>query len=226
MGPEATVDLYNHIIKLTPASSDQDHIPTLIFSNPKIPDRTASIDTNNTKLILKHLRITARILEDGGADFIVIPCNTAHWFFSDIEDEVEIPVVHMIEETAKYIVNENPGVKQVGLLATSGTLKTELYQNILKKHTILADIPDETAQNNLVMKAIYTIKSGGNTGKAETLLKKAVDTLPDSARKNVIMGCTEIPLAIKGSYKNTNLINPTEILAKTAVRMSMNQDNV
>ncbi|MCH8287136.1 aspartate/glutamate racemase family protein, partial [candidate division KSB1 bacterium] len=70
--------------------------------------------------------------------------------------------------------------------------------------------------------AIYTIKSGGNTREAEILLKKAVDTLPDSARKNVIMGCTEIPLAIKGSYKNTNMINPTEILAKTAVRMSMN----
>jgi len=224
MGPEATVDLYNHIIKLTPAVTDQDHIPTLIFSNPKIPDRSASIDSDNTKLIIKHLREGARILENGGADFIVIPCNTAHRFYRDVVDEVEIPVVHMIEETVKHIVHENNEVKEVGLLATSGTLKTDLFQDVLKKHTIVAEIPDDNTQNNMVMKAIYSIKSGGSLGEAEALLKKAIDTLPDSAKKNVIMGCTEIPLAIKGNYKNSNMINPTEILAKTAVRMSMQEE--
>ena len=221
MGPEATVDLYNHIIKLTPALKDQDHIPTLIFSNPKIPDRTASINTEKSEKIVRFLQESARILKDGGADFIVMPCNTAHNYYSEIKAAVNIPVIHMIKEAVLHLVEQYPGAKEVGLLATTGTLKSKLYQEFLRRQNIEAVIPDERVHNEFVMKAIYAIKSGKVEKNAESLLKQAISTLRKPAQEIVIMGCTEIPLALPESYNDVTLINPAKILAKIAVHKSL-----
>lgn len=222
MGPEATVDLYNHIINLTPAAKDQDHIPTLIFSNPKIPDRTASINAAESEKIIRYLQESARVLEKGNADFIVIPCNTAHKYFTEIQDVVRIPVINMIEETVNYIIEKFTDVKEVGLLGTTGTLKMKLYQEYLKRHNITAVIPDEKIQNEYVMKAIYDfIKAGKDINQAEMLLKEAIKSLKSPAQEKVIMGCTEIPLALKDSYGGVVLINPTKILAEIAVKQSL-----
>lgn len=222
MGPEATVDLYNHIINMTPASKDQDHISALIFSNPKIPDRTASITAAESEKIIQYLQESARVLAKGNADFIVIPCNTAHKYFTEIQEVVKIPVINMIEETVNYIIENLPGAREVGLLGTTGTLKTNLYQEYLKRHNITALVPDENIQNEYVMKAIYDfIKAGKDINQAENLLKEAIKSLKSPAREKVIMGCTEIPLALKKSYDGVVLINPTKILAEIAVRESM-----
>jgi aspartate racemase len=220
MGPDATVDLYRHIIELTPADNDQDHIPTLIFSNPKVPDRTESIINSDTEMIITYLRESAVILEKGGADFIVIPCNTAHSFYDDIRDAVSIPVIHLIRETVRYIIDNHPGVNEVGLLGTKGTLSSGLYQNALNEYNIKSSIPGDEIIDKYIMKGIYSIKSGKGLKEARKLLINAIDSLPDSAKKTVVMGCTEIPLAFKEPLENVNLINPTRILAENAVRMS------
>ena len=221
MGPEATIDLYNHIIRLTPAKKDQDHIPTLILSNPKVPDRTASINAEESQKILHYLQESARILENGGADFIVIPCNTAHTFHAEIQNAVGIPVIHMINETVLYLIKTYSDVREVGLLATSGTLKTKLYQDQLAHHAVKAVLPDENIQNEYVMKAIYAIKAGKDLDKSKALLMNAVKTLDTSAQRVVIMGCTEIPLALQKPARSMVLINPTKILAEIAVRKSL-----
>lgn len=220
MGPDATVDLYRHIIDLTPANSDQDHIPTLIFSNPKIPDRTASIINSDTEKIITYLRESAVILEKGGADFIVIPCNTAHMFFDEIQDAVSIPVIHMIRDTVSFIIDNHPDVNEVGLLGTRGTLSSGLYQNVLKDNNIKSSIPGDEIIDKYIMKAIYSIKSGKGLKEARNLLINAIDSLPESAKNTVVMGCTEIPLAFEEPLKDVNLINPARILAESAVRIS------
>jgi len=220
MGPDATMDLYNHIIRMTPAQQDQDHIPALIFSNPKIPDRTESIMSGKTKKIIQYLQESAHVLEKGGADFIVIPCNTAHVFYKEITKAVSIPVYHIAEETVKYITSLYRSEKYVGLLGTIGTLKTNLYQGYLQKKGITAVVPDDEIMEQYVMKAIYGIKAGRDTEEARKLLIHAVTTLPERAQNIVIMGCTEIPLAFKEPLDSTVMINPTEILAETAVRES------
>lgn len=222
MGPEATVDLYRHIIELTPAKKDQDHIPTLIFSNPKVPDRTQSIHSKNSHKIIRHLREGAQILENGGADFITIPCNTAHRFIEEIQDAVTIPVVHMIEETVSFLIRAHPKIATVGILATTGTLNSNLYQDYLCRNNIKAEIPENSIQENSVMKAIYSIKAGNNDRQCSDLLKLAIKSMSPSAQQVVIMGCTEIPLALTSPIKGTILINPTKILAKIAIAMSMN----
>ncbi|GAH53208.1 unnamed protein product, partial [marine sediment metagenome] len=99
MGPEATVDLFHKIIKFTPAKKDQDHFRIIIDNNPKIPDRTAAI-LGKGEDPLPALQETARNLEKAGVDFIIIPCNTAHYFLPQIQKSVNIPVLNMIEETA------------------------------------------------------------------------------------------------------------------------------
>jgi len=225
MGPEATVDLYNQIIKITPSTKDQDHIPTLIYSNPKIPDRTRNLLSANKdelEMIVQYLQSGARILENGGADLIVMPCNTAHKFSEDIQKAVSIPFFDMIRETVAYIVDKNPDLRKVGLLATNGTIASRLYQDHCDKNTIETVVPGKDIQDDYVMQAIYNIKSGEHTGDAKTLLLKAVHFLEKRGCKAIIMGCTEIPLALNDSYTTGNLINPTKIIAEIAVRESLN----
>jgi len=224
MGPDATIDLYNYIVRNTPAKTDQDHIPALIFSNPKIPDRTESIKTGQTDRIIKYLQESAIVLENGGADFIVIPCNTAHQFYDKIIETVSIPVLHIVDETAAYIKRNHKSVKKVGLLGTTGTLKTMLYQESLRKQGIETVQVDGEVQENMVMKAIYTyIKSGGSLLEARKLLVEAIGTLPSEVQDVVVMGCTEIPLAFKEPLENTVLVNPNLILADAAIRESIKE---
>ncbi|MBU4562061.1 amino acid racemase, partial [bacterium] len=142
MGPEATIDLFYKIIKFTPAEKDQDHLRIIIDNNPKIPDRTAAI-LGKGEDPLPALRESARNLEKAGADFIVIPCNTAHYFLSSIQKNVKIPVLNMIEEAASETQQRIPQIKKVGLLASIGTYKTEIYHQQFKKFNIEVIYPNE-----------------------------------------------------------------------------------
>jgi aspartate racemase len=135
MGPEATIDLFYKIIKFTPAEKDQDHLRIIIDNNPKIPDRTAAI-LGKGKDPLPALQETAKNLEKAGADFIIIPCNAAHYFLSSIQESVKIPILNMIKETVKETQKKNSSIKKVGLLASIGTYKTKIYHQHFKKFKI------------------------------------------------------------------------------------------
>jgi len=126
MGPQATVDLYNEIIRQTPIKEEQDHLPIIIFSNPKVPDRTKALIAGGEDP-LPHLIYSARVLEKAGADFIIIPCNTAHHYLPQMQKAVSIPILNMIAETADFIKQRYPQKKRVGLLATTGTIKVGIY---------------------------------------------------------------------------------------------------
>ncbi|AGT34197.1 hypothetical protein OCC_13515 [Thermococcus litoralis DSM 5473] len=143
MGPLATVDLFKRIVLKTPAKKDQDHPRIIIYNNPKIPDRTAYI-LGKGENPLPELIDSAKKLEKWGADFIIMPCNTAHYFADEIQKAIKIPLINMIEETASYV--EALGVKRVGILATTGTIVSGIYQKALKKRGIEALIPSEKDQ--------------------------------------------------------------------------------
>lgn len=211
MGPEATCDLFMKIIRNTPAQKDQDHLRVIIDSNPKIPDRTAYIlghGQDPRPLLIE----TAKNVEKAGASFIAIPCNTAHYFHKDIQENVSIPVLHMMDEVAKYLDGR---VKKVGILATTGTVRTGLYTKALAKVDIETVLPDEEDQR-FVMESIYYVKAA--------LLDKARDLILEQARKleaqgcdAVIAGCTEIPLILKDGDLAVEVIDATDILAKACV---------
>lgn len=143
MGPLATADLFRRIVERTPARRDQDHPRIIIYNNPKIPDRTAFILGNGPDP-RPELIASAKKLESWGADFIIMPCNTAHFFAETIQRAINIPLVSMIEETAKKI--ESMGLRKVGLLATDGTIKGMVYHRALLKRGIHIAVPNKKDQ--------------------------------------------------------------------------------
>ena len=216
MGPEATIDLFYKIIKFSPAEKDQEHLRIIIDNNPKIPDRTAAI-LGKGEDPLPALQETAQNLEKAGADFIIIPCNTAHYFLSQIQKSVRIPVLNMIEKTAKDIQQRIPQIQKVGLLASIGTYKTEIYHQQFKKLNIEVVYPDEK-DKDVVMKAIYAVKAGDLSEGVKSNILKIAQKLIDEGVKVIIAGCTEIPLILKEGDIPVPLIDPTQVLAKIAVQ--------
>ncbi len=216
MGPEATIDLFYKIIKFTPAEKDQEHLRIIIDNNPKIPDRTAAI-LGKGEDPLPALQETAQNLEKAGADFIVIPCNTAHYFLSSIQESVNILVLNMIEETAKETKKRIPQIKKVGLLASIGVYKSEIYHQRFKKFNIEVISPEEKDKEE-IMKVIYTIKAGDLSKGVKKNILKITQKLIDKGAEAIIAGCTEIPLILKEGDVSVPLIDSTQILAKAAVQ--------
>lgn len=214
MGPLATVDLFHKIVMLTEANSDNDHIHILIDNYTAIPDRTSYI-LGHGEDPKKFLIESALKLEVMGADVIIMACNTAHYFYDEIEKYIHVPFINMIEEVAKKIKKINPKIRKVGLLATEGTCITEIYDKVLNKYDIEVIKPDYTNQN-IISNLIYSIKNG----RKEYNLDDINSVLSFFRLQNidtVILGCTELPLAfetlnIKGKY-----IDPTKILAQSAI---------
>lgn len=216
MGPEATIDLFYKIIKLTPAEKDQDHLRIIIDNNPKIPDRIAAISGKGEDP-LPALQETARNLEKAGADFIIIPCNTAHYFLPSIQESVKIPILNMIEETAKETQKRIPQLQKVGLLASIGIYETEIYHQQFKKFNIVVISPEEKDKEE-VMNAIYAVKAGDLSNEVKGNIIKIAQKLIDKEAEAIITGCTEIPLILKEGDVSVPIIDPTRILAKAAVQ--------
>ncbi|MGW8959151.1 aspartate/glutamate racemase family protein [Paenibacillus sp. NPDC055715] len=211
MGPLATVDLMNKIIRLTPAQSDQDHIHMIVDNYPKIPDRTAAIMGKGNDP-LPFMKQSAKRLEDAGADLIVIACNTAHYYLQDIQETVRAPIVNMPKETAKFI--GEVGIRRVSLLATDGTLKTMLYQHSLREKGITVLEPDEITQAK-VMEGIYSVKAG-DIEKGKSLLVNTFQTMIAKGMEAIVAACTEIPI-VMSEVDGIKVIDPTYILAKKVV---------
>src|SRR5690625_2385799 len=145
MGPLATVDLYQKIIQATPARTDQEHLPVIIHADPSVPDRTEALlegGEDPTPWLIHG----AQNLANAGADFIVIPCNTAHAFRDRIQEACPVPVVDMIDESARAVREIAPVAAVAGILATSGTIAAGLYQAALDRHGLGSVVPGEGTQ--------------------------------------------------------------------------------
>ena len=126
MGPQATQVFYQRILDKTDAARDQEHLPTLIWSDTGMPDRTEAILSGQTEPVYRRLLADARLLEREGCTVLAIPCNTSHYFVDRIQQEIGIPILHMIRETARTLVAQ--GKRRPAILATDGTIRTGLYQ--------------------------------------------------------------------------------------------------
>ncbi len=217
MGPEATANLYYEIVRRTPAKKDQDHIPTLIYSFPQVPDRTAAIQSGDRSIIPYLVEGVTR-LEKSGASLIVIPCNTAHYFCDDMQRVVKVPIIRMIRETAVAVVSRHPRCKTVGLLATDGTLQSGLYEKELQVQELSVVHPDQSIQRLCVMKAVYGIKGGSPKKECEDLLFTAGKHLEEKGAEVIVLGCTEIPLAFNADRAAVPVVNATEVLAEKAIQ--------
>jgi aspartate racemase len=221
MGPEATVDFFREIVNVTPARNDQDHVPVLIYSNPRMPDRASAI-LYGAESPLPHLREAAVVLERGGAGIITIPCNTAHYYLEDLRAAVRIPVLNMIEEACRALRAGYPEASTAGLLATTGTVRMRLYEDFLEKEGVRVIAPPDEEQV-FVQSAIDRIKAGAPRDEVHPILKTACGNLMARGASLVILGCTEIPLVLDSTDPAYPILNPTRILAQTAVNWALGQ---
>lgn len=190
VGPLATAYFLDKVVRLTEAERDQDHVDLVVFNHATIPDRTAFILGQSESDPGPVMADDARRLEAFGARFLVLPCNTAHNFTQEIVAAVTIPVVSIIEETVDEIVARAPQTRRVGLLATSGTVHSGVYQRALAARGLEAVVPSDADQDAL-MRIIYEQVKAGlpvDIGGFRALVGRVVD----AGAQTVVLGCTEL----------------------------------
>jgi aspartate racemase len=223
MGPLATVDLYGKIVSLTPAGRDQEHIPVVVYADPRVPDRTAALLDGGEDPV-PWLVYGAQRLAALDPDFIVIPCNTAHAFLGRVQPQVDKPILSMIDAAADAIATGYPEVRLVGLLATSGTISTEMYQRALARRGIDTITPDEETQQRCVMTAIHNVKAGDTRPATTSMLVEASNQLAQRGAGALLAACTEIPVVLQQRNVRLPLVDATEALARLAVMTAQQLD--
>lgn len=218
LGPWATLDLFEKILRLTPAQTDQEHLRILIDNNPKIPDRSPAILGDGADPT-PELIATAQNLERAGADFIVIPCNTAHFFYDRIAAAVSIPVVHIMDEVAAAAREQVPGVRVMGVLATEATVASGLYHRACDRVQIQVIGPDPAGQR-IVNRAIYGVKAGRMGSDVTQSLVRVADRLIAQGAQALVLGCTELPFVLKPRDVQVPLLDSNQVLAAAAVRLA------
>jgi len=216
MGPDATIDLFTKIVRSTPAVRDQDHLRLIIDNNPRIPDRQKAILENGPSPAPMLIE-TAKNLAAAGADFIVIPCNTAHYWIEEIRRAVTIPVIDMIEETAKETARSSPSLRTVGIIAATGTVRAGLYQKQFRKMSIKTMLPTDDDQASL-MRTIYSVKAG-DLSVSPTAIQIG-GRMVEAGAEAIVAGCTEMPLILKTGDLPVPIIDATQILATCAVEIA------
>ena len=215
MGPLATADLFRKIVLMTKAGSDNKHIRIYIDNNSQIPDRTAAILSGGADPV-PQMSDALRHLEACGADCIIMPCNTAHYFLPRLQEQTRVPFISMLAETAKACALRFPG-KTACVLATRGTLASGLYERALEAEGVSCILPDE-AQRDVLMYAIYDCVKGGKP--LETVRQPMEALLADLSARGAdyfILGCTELPIVAQELALPGDFIDPTSELAKAAI---------
>ena len=213
MGPQATQVFYQFVLDRTDAARDQDHIPALILSDTGIPDRTQAILSGETEELYQRLLKDARLLENCGCTAIAIPCNTSHYFVDKLQEDVGVPILHMIRETARELARQ--GKKRPGILATDGTIRTGLYQRECAAVGMEAVAPDAPTQR-LVMSIIYDEIKQGEQGSREKFahIDRAIRRAGCDC---AILACTE--LSVFSTYHSLPpfYLDAMAVLAQRAV---------
>ena len=215
MGPAATVDFMTKLIRLNPVARDQDHLPLVVVSDPRVPDRVGPIVDGAGPSPLPALLAGIAALERAGADAIAIPCHTAHFWYEELAAATKLPVLSIVDaalvELARLEVPPGP----LGLLATEATLKAGLYQERLAAagHPPLVPVPGVMAE--CVLPAIALVKRD-RAAEAAPLLARAVEHLGKKGAAHVLLACTELPLAL-ATAPIPGCIDATEALARACL---------
>jgi aspartate racemase len=220
MGPLAGVYFQQLIIEATPARKDQDHFQVLCFTNPHVPERMRSLAEDGGRRYADAVCASARLLVDGGATHIAIPCNTAHARLADIQRGVEVPIVNMVDLALRAMVAEHGHARRVGLLATVGTIEQRVYQDGLPGVAIEWVLPDDGDQRR-VSEAILAVKV--NEGlRAGPVVLAVAGALVERGAEVILVGCTELSMCLDAMRPaGVPLVDPLRILARHLVEVGL-----
>ena len=213
MGPLATCDLFKKVVENTRAGCDNDHIHIIIDNNSAIPDRTAAILKGGADPLPK-MRESLQRLAEAGADVVIMGCNTAHYFYDALGEGCTVERLNMLYETMAYLKAQ--GIKKAGLLASSGTVESGIYARAAEKYGIELLTPAGEAQE-AVMGVIYDGVKAGVAAYDTADFKAVVADLTAKGAETMILGCTELPLAMEMYALDFPAADPTLILARAAI---------
>lgn len=217
VGPLATIYFADLVVKMTDAKTDQEHIAMVILNHSSIPDRTEYIMDKTRANPLPVMINDAKILEEDNCDYIVIPCNTAHYFYEEIQKSVNVPIINILEETVKYCEDTVPNIKKIGVLATDGTIYSQAYQNIIEKHGLECVIPSDEDQKS-VMNIIYNqVKAGKEVDIFE--FHRIIGDLKKLGCDAIVLGCTELSIIKKDfDINREDIVDSMECLARASIK--------
>lgn len=212
MGPQATADFMTKIIQATHAETDQENIHMLVDCNPKVPPRVEAILRGGESSGPAMAEMAVR-LEQAGADFLVIACNTAHYYYKDVVEAVHIPVLNLLDMAAAFLKRQK--IDSVLVLGTEALLRAGLYKEALAKQGIQALEPDGNCLPE-VLAAIAAVKAG-HIEQAQMHAVRVMRWCEDHKIHTALLGCTELPIAFQGIEGMVRLVDPAIISARAIV---------
>jgi aspartate racemase len=217
MGPLATVDFMGKVVALTPADGDIDHIPMVVPSDPRIPDRIAPILHGKGTPPSEALQEKAAFLQGAGATFIAMPCNTAHHWYDDIVGACSVPVLHIADAAADALGAMQLAPRKIAILATAATLVARIYHDRLAAGGFDCREPDAAVMEGMVLPGIALVKKG-DLASAARLFQAAIAGQLDAGADVVLLACTEVPPALAADDPlAAYCLDATEALAQATV---------
>ena len=217
MGPAATVDFLSKVIATTQARSDQEHVPLLVHQVPQIPDRSKAI-LAGTDEPFTPIRAALTVLANSGAEFAVMPCNSAHHWYERLAAAVHIPLLHIADAVGDELAHIFPAARRIALMATRGTTLSGIYPRRLHDSPLIWRLPDEEAQRS-IDQSILAVKAGEHRI-ARSAAVKGARSLLDGGAEVLVLACTELPLALQGTSEMSVCADSTLALAKLCVKES------
>lgn len=215
MGPAASAEFITRLVAQTPASHDQEHIPFVLWNEPRIPDRSTAMQAGNNQPLLWLLQ-GIQALKTVGCDHIVIPCNSAHFWYDDMA-KMGVPITHIVDSIADQLRALDIENTTVGIMGTKGTIEQGIYQTRLAQQGWTCIVPDRAEMDFFVQPAIDFIKAG-KIMESQLLLMKVIHSLIDRGAKAIVLGCTELPLSIKITQEeDTPIVNSIDSLVQAVL---------
>lgn len=213
LGPMATAFFMQMVIEMTDANCDQEHIEMLIHNCPQIPDRTNFILNKSTENPFPQMAEIGCNLEKNGAQVIAIPCITANYFYPQLVEELSVPIIDIIKETAKHLADN--GIRCVGLMATDGTVGCGIFQNTLQDAGIKVVLPSKKGQAD-VMHLIYKNVKATKPAEMDRFFRVS-EELKSRGAEAIILGCTELSMIRRDEQVGPGYLDAMQVLAKCAV---------
>ncbi len=222
MGPEATIDFMSKVLEYTNAETDQDHVRMLVDQNPRTPSRQHALSGDGASPGPVMASAAAR-LEAGGADFLVMPCNSAHAWANEITAAVAIPFISIIDASVSRALASVGDGEAIGLLTTPGCFAAGLYQRAMsdRECELVLQTPEELAE---AMRCIDSIKAGHKSENVADALRALAGRLVDRGAGAVIAACTELPLVLRPSMLDVPLVASTDALALKTVAIALGRE--
>lgn len=220
MGPEATVDLMRRVIAGTPARDDADHIRMVVDSNPRVPSRIEALIEGTGESPVPCLVEMAMGLQTQGADFLVIPCNTAHHYHAEVAAAVDVPVLNLIEMTARDAGRACPDLARVGLLASSALMRIRLYELWFEELGVGVLYPGSGVQQEL-MELIRAVKAGRYTPAQVGACDRAAEDLEAQGAQCLVVACTELSVVVERLHTDLPVCDAADVLARAVIHEAL-----